>query len=824
MALRLISTNQAADDTASAAAPKTAATAVALGLQARGLLTAGDYQGYHRLFADAAEAEDPQRRYQARVALLEQGLHAARQAATTPATRLYAAVAEAALTVLEDEPSEPMVLNYAGVACYELWALDAAQSLFGAARRLDPGLANIDSNLAEVGRRRGSAGRRRRPLHAAVPGLSRRAKSVGQRARAATGLTLSVCMIVRDEEQMLPRSLAAVAPAVDEIIVVDTGSTDDTIAIAKSFGAKVIEFPWNGSFADARNASFAAAGGDWLLYLDADEILVGEDVEKLRSLTGHTWREAFYIDLTSYTGELGDGVAVANNALRIFRNRPGYRFEGRIHEQIVGSLPTWAPGRIEHTHVRVQHYGYLGSVRDSREKYARNVKLLREQLAESTPTPFLHFNLGTEYAAAGEHGAAFQEFSRSWTMLQEQGGVKSCEFAPALVVRLVKSQRACAQVKAAQTTAEQGLELFPNLTDLVLEQAFTALAIGSEDEAERHLHRCIELGDAPAAFGGMVGSGTYLPRVALAQLHLRRGDVQAARPLLDWCVDHHPDYLGVVEPYAAALVGGGMSGDDVVAEVQRRLDGITPSVRCALARALRRGGDSAAAETQYRLGLAGQAANSAARIGLAELLLARGRYAEAAEQAALVPDKDPYCTMARRLELCGQIAGDDVTGARATFGRAVDAGLPAAERDVFQIWMTIIEGGSPRAGLSTAGVPLLGVVLDMLLAAGDITRFEALAPVLTHSRLEVREQHELLASMYLTHGHAARAASEWMAVCSEAPDARALVGLARVAAGQGMLDDAATFAGGALELDPESGDAAALLARLDAVRAPAAAA
>ena len=159
---------------------------------------------------------------------------------------MFVAVADAALGLLEREPAEPVILNLAGVACYELWSLDAAQALFRAARRLDPELPDIERNLHEVARRQRAAGRRTRPLHAAVPGLARRARSVAGRAQPATGLTLSLCMIVRDEEQMLPRCLAAVAPAVDEIVVVDTGSTDATVEIARSFGARVIERPWNG--------------------------------------------------------------------------------------------------------------------------------------------------------------------------------------------------------------------------------------------------------------------------------------------------------------------------------------------------------------------------------------------------------------------------------------------------------------------------------------------------------------------------------------------------------------------------------------------------
>ena len=126
-------------------------------------------------------------------------------------------------------------------------------------------------------------------------------------AKPAQGMRLSLCMIVRDEEEMLPRTLEAIKPAVDEIIIVDTGSTDATIAIAESFGATVIEREWTGSFSDARNASLEAATGDWFLYLDADEVLVSEDVDRLRGLVGQTWREAFFLHETNFTGDEGNG-------------------------------------------------------------------------------------------------------------------------------------------------------------------------------------------------------------------------------------------------------------------------------------------------------------------------------------------------------------------------------------------------------------------------------------------------------------------------------------------------------------------------------------
>ena len=178
---------------------------------------------------------------------------------------------------------------------------------------------------------------------------------------------------------MLPRCLSAAAPVVDEIVIVDTGSTDTTIEIARSFGAKVIEREWTGSFAHARNASLQAATGDWLLYLDADEILVSDDAAALRALAGRTWREAFMLREINYTGSGDPASAVTNDALRIVRNRPQYRFQGALHEQIAWSLPTHLPERIESTEIRIERFGYLDEVRQIRGKTQRNIELLNAE-------------------------------------------------------------------------------------------------------------------------------------------------------------------------------------------------------------------------------------------------------------------------------------------------------------------------------------------------------------------------------------------------------------------------------------------------------------
>jgi tetratricopeptide (TPR) repeat protein len=808
MALRLTGTTLQSEQPAAPAAP----TGDLLAIQARTALGRGDVAAYRALFDEADALTDPHATFAAHLGLLQAGLQATGTAAEGLTLRMFVAIADAALGLLEREPAEPVILNLAGVACYELWSLDAAQALFRAARRLDPELADAERNLQEVGRRQ-RAGRRPRPLHAAVPGLARRARSVAGRAKPATGLTLSLCLIVRDEAQMLPRCLAAAGPAVDEIIVVDTGSTDATVEIARSFGARVIEHPWTGSFSEARNVSFDAATGDWVMYLDADEVLVDDDVAQLRTVTGRTWREAFYLVETSYTGELGDGSAIVNNALRVFRNRPQYRFKDRLHEQIAHALPTHIPCRMEQTSVRVQHYGYLGSVRDAKEKSKRNVELLRRQAAEAPATPFLHFNLGSEYAAAGEPAAAVEEFRRAHAMLIQSGGMRTCEYAPQLMFRLAMVLRMCGRLAEADATAADALQVFPELTDLVLGQARTAQTRGDVDAAVRLYERCIELGDAPAKFGGMVGCGTFLPRVALAEIDLAGGDVAAARSRLEWCVEHHPDFLGVVRPYTTTLVRDGVAPSEIVDRLER-LTSLPTQARVSVAAALRQAGEPAMAEEQYRRVLRASAADASQRTALGELLLARGAWDEAVEVAGEVADDDPHAALACRIELLALIGRAGPEPVRAALQRAERAGLPPAERTVFQAWADLAQGGDVPQGLAVAGAPVLAVILETLLSAGDADRFNALLPALSASRLERREQRELLGNMFLSHGLLAQAGREWMAVCSERPDARALIGLARVAECSGMAEDAATFATGALELDPQSAAAGELLARL----------
>ena len=325
--------------------------------------------GYSALFADTAAIEDCHRRHQARKLLLQEGL-VAPATETAAIVRALLAVARAAIELLEEEPREPGFLNIAGVAFYELGALAPAERLLEGGARARSAAAGAHP---QPGAARAPQARRDQAVPqaaAALRSLSVRAKKVAAAARAATGMTLTLAMIVKDEEEHLGRCLQAAAPWVDQLVVVDTGSTDRTVEIALAPRG-----PGPPPRLDGR-----LRGGP-------QRVVRGRDLRlgpvprrrrgarrrpgrQLRELLGHVWREAFFLVETNYTGSLEEGTAVTHNALRVFRNRPEYRFEGRMHEQIAHRLPGYLPERIELSDVRVDHYGYLGVVRDTKAKGA----------------------------------------------------------------------------------------------------------------------------------------------------------------------------------------------------------------------------------------------------------------------------------------------------------------------------------------------------------------------------------------------------------------------------------------------------------------------
>ncbi len=335
---------------------------------------------------------------------------------------------------------------------------------------------------------------------------------------------LSVCMITKNEEEFLSRSLASVREIADEIIVADTGSDDDTVLIARQYGAKVYPVKWRGSFSAARNFSISKATGDWILLLDADEVLERADIPKLLDLMGSTGADGCNFTVLNYMGREESGLYTLHNAFRLLRNNGLYRFAGAIHEQIgrKDGQPA-ASGTFVNTDIRLHHYGYLEDVVRRKEKRKRNLPLLQKELKADPENPFLIFNLANDYMACSEHEKALALFDKAYARMDTAQA-----YAPHLVYRRAVTLYTLGRYAPAEKAAQEGLALYPACADLEFllgtiygEWGHYTLAIDS-------FNRCLSMPKPPAMFSFMQDTTTLRPLLALGDLYFRLGDYARA--------------------------------------------------------------------------------------------------------------------------------------------------------------------------------------------------------------------------------------------------------------------------------------------------------
>jgi tetratricopeptide (TPR) repeat protein len=223
--------------------------------------------------------------------------------------------------------------------------------------------------------------------------------------------TISVCMILRNEEDALGKCLESVRGLADEIIVVDTGSTDRTMEIAREAGAQVLQRDWDDDFSAARNVSLAHAGCDWILCLDADETLDQSARAAVRELLRQSDAMAYYLVFCSSVEGGGAGDVVKSLHPRLFRNHQNLRFEGRIHEEIVQSVQK-AGGTIRNSGIEISHSGYQAEVFQNREKFERNIRILNKDIIDRPAFGMNWFYLGENYSLQHQWAEAIEAYLR----------------------------------------------------------------------------------------------------------------------------------------------------------------------------------------------------------------------------------------------------------------------------------------------------------------------------------------------------------------------------------------------------------------------------
>lgn len=330
-------------------------------------------------------------------------------------------------------------------------------------------------------------------------------------------IKLSVCYMVKNEAHNLPSSLASIQEAADEIIVVDTGSTDDTKSIARSYGAQVFDFPWQDDFAAPRNYAIKQAKGDWILFLDADEAfprplnrgalldylsrMAAQDVILLRRYNVETLtdRKCFNMDWSP----------------RLFQRRSDLRYRGRIHEHIsksVGDLQVaYAPLEFY-----ILHTGYAKMI--SEDKCRRDLQILQQVIASGDWEPVYDFFLTDCYYGIRDYEKALQHavaFTESGTVIHGGNGH--------VYHMILECMRALGRPDADMLPwAEAAGRLYPDLPDFYAEQGMVLCGLGRLSEAQLLLTEALRRYDEGSAD---ISHATYFSPVVAAKVAARLGEI-----------------------------------------------------------------------------------------------------------------------------------------------------------------------------------------------------------------------------------------------------------------------------------------------------------
>lgn len=296
--------------------------------------------------------------------------------------------------------------------------------------------------------------------------------------------TLSLCMITKDEEKNIRTCLESVKDYVDEIIIVDTGSTDKTIEIAKEYTDKIYTHKWSFDFSEARNKSLEKATKDWILVLDADEKLLKSECIKLREIINTSNSEGLFLRLENIIDKKSLGDAVV---LRAFRNNPLYRFKNKIHEQIIFSIEeNGGYNKIQPTNIKIMHFGYDPQISNLDEKKERNIKIL-ENYKEEDRDGYFYYSLGNEYSRIDELYKALEMYEKGmeYTKLNYDHNMPS--YLPYLVVNLSKIFASLKKYKSALNSIDYFLNKYATFRDLYFLKSIYLIECGKISEAKESL-------------------------------------------------------------------------------------------------------------------------------------------------------------------------------------------------------------------------------------------------------------------------------------------------------------------------------------------------
>jgi tetratricopeptide (TPR) repeat protein len=356
---------------------------------------------------------------------------------------------------------------------------------------------------------------------------------------------VTLCMIARNEERFLPECLSRARAAVDEIVLVDTGSTDRTVEIAQSFGARVLHTQWADDFSAPRNIGLREATGDWILVLDADEFLQPGSCERIRELVQNPAVSGYHLHFVNIYGK---GRTLGVMMVRLFRNLPGLAYQNIIHEQVTPSLQRLGGELglvLASADVEVEHHGYTDEVMDQRGKNERNERLFEKQLAATPDDIYSHYKYGDFLRRVPGRGVDARRLLDRCLELILQGAPtlpRELPYAGEVAALCALEAARVGDTSRAREVLDTALRRFLPTPNLHYLSASLALAEGRSHDAILHYRRCLAYRGQVLVVPIQEGITSYVSLAGIAQAWLQLGEIDRAQRLLEQAIALEPSY------------------------------------------------------------------------------------------------------------------------------------------------------------------------------------------------------------------------------------------------------------------------------------------
>ncbi len=352
------------------------------------------------------------------------------------------------------------------------------------------------------------------------------------------GITISSCMIVKNEEKHLEKCLSQLKPIVDEMVIVDTGSTDRTVEIAKDMGAVVGFREWDDDYSAARNASIKLANCHWLLTCDADEILEEKSREVLNGAIIRPQFGGFSAQILSYLQD-DEGVDLfTSKIIRLFRNLPGVKFTGRIHEQVYDSIANHGYTSAEIPGFVFYHYGYQPSIMEKKNKVERSLNILYKELEDKPDFAFNWFNLANTYTVNGRHKDASRTGHKALELLKKSKSTTI--YSTMLLQILLRSATLLGRVEECAELCEYAKDNGHYSVLMQTEVAYAYFLNGNYETALTEIDKALEMEWDPTLYGDKAVV-EYKRHLIKAEILIALERFDEALEYIDYVIKTKPD-------------------------------------------------------------------------------------------------------------------------------------------------------------------------------------------------------------------------------------------------------------------------------------------